>query len=390
MYASYYADAKKGLFLIFCMTFVIVTHVPHILENNTYYGYAPYVREMNVWIKYVDHVIIVAPLEKKQRTAIYSCYEHHNIAFVTIESFNVLNLKSVFKTIFKIPRITYKIFTNFKKADHIHLRCPGNIGLLASMAQVFFPNKRKTAKYAGNWDPKAKHPISYQLQKSILQNTFLTRNMQVLVYGDWENSTKNIKSFFTATYKEIDKKTILSKDLEGVIKSVFVGTLSIGKRPLYAIQLIENMVNMGFQISLSIYGEGDERSKMEEYIEEKSLKKNIQLYGNQSAEVIQKAYQESHFVILPSKSEGWPKVIAEGMFWGCVPIATSVSCVPYMLDYGNRGLLLDIDLMKDAKSIQELIKNDNRYQELSSNAVEWSRKYTLDAFETEIKLLLQP
>jgi hypothetical protein len=23
------------------------------------------------------------------------------------------------------------------------------------------------------------------------------------------------------------------------------------------------------------------------------------------------------------------------MFWGCVPIATAVSCVPYMLDYGK-------------------------------------------------------
>jgi hypothetical protein len=29
------------------------------------------------------------------------------------------------------------------------------------------------------------------------------------------------------------------------------------------------------------------------------------------------------------------------MFWGCVPIVTSVSCIPFMLDYGKRGVLLD-------------------------------------------------
>jgi glycosyltransferase involved in cell wall biosynthesis len=371
------------------MTFVILTHVPHILEDNAYYGYAPYVKEMNLWIKYVDKVIIVAPLEKTKKTPIHLHYEHHNINFVAIESFNILNLKSIFKTAFKIPKILYSIFVGFKRADHIHLRCPGNIGLLGSFVQVFFPYKIKTAKYAGNWDPKAKHPISYQLQKSILQNTFLTRNMQVLVYGHWQNSSKNIKPFFTATYREIDKEEILSKQCDTIIKFVFVGTLTEGKRPLYAIRLIENLIKSGQEAVLSVYGEGDQRNKIEKYIVENTLEKNVFLFGNQSAPIVQKAYQESHFVILPSKSEGWPKVIAEGMFWGCVPIATSVSCVPFMLDYGERGLLLTIDLEKDLQSIHELIKNEELYQKFIVNGAEWSRKYTLDVFEAEIKLLLK-
>jgi glycosyltransferase involved in cell wall biosynthesis len=371
------------------MTFVIVTHVPHIFEGNAYYGYAPYVKEMNVWIKNVDAVIIVAPLEKVEKTPIHLHYEHHNLSFVAIESFNVLSLKSIFETTFKIPRILYKIFNNFKKADHIHLRCPGNIGLLGCIVQIFFPYTSKTAKYAGNWDPKAKHPVSYQCQKSILQNTFLTRNMKVLVYGDWANSTKNIKSFFTATYKEHDKKPIVAKKLDKVIDIIFAGTLTIGKQPFYAIQLIERIINTGLPVLLSIYGEGEERSRMEKYIVENSLEKNIYLYGNQSEEVIRKAYEKSHFVILPSKSEGWPKVIAEGMFWGCIPLATPVSCVPYMLDHSNRGLLLEIDLEKDLKNICDLVKDSNRYQEMISNGVEWSRKYTLDVFEAEIKLLLK-
>ena len=39
-------------------------------------------------------------------------------------------------------------------ADHIHLRCPGNIGLLGCFSSNFISKKIKTAKYAGNWDPK--------------------------------------------------------------------------------------------------------------------------------------------------------------------------------------------------------------------------------------------
>ena len=70
------------------------------------------------------------------------------------------------------------------------------MGLIGAIVNILFPNKQKTAKYAGNWDPKSKQPWSYRLQKWILSNTFLTKNMQVLVYGEWPNQTKNIKPFF--------------------------------------------------------------------------------------------------------------------------------------------------------------------------------------------------
>lgn len=371
------------------MTFVIITHVPHIIEDNRYFAYSPYVREMNVWLKDVDKIIIVAPVENTQKTPIHIHYEHENIAFVTINSFDVLSVKSILRSLFVIPSILFKIFKSFNKANHIHLRCPGNVGLLGVLVQIFFPSKVKTAKYAGNWDPKVKAPLSYRLQKSILSNTFLTRKMQVLVYGDWEGSTKNIKPFFTASYKESDKRNIAPRSLENTIKMVFVGTLSSGKRPLYAIQLVEKLRNNEFSVELSLFGEGKERKFLEDYILNKKLSNTIVLHGNQNTEVIQNAYQKSHFVLLPSESEGWPKVIAEGMFWGCVPLATSVSCIPFMVDYGNRGLLLDVNLENDVKHITALIQNEDRFKKMASNGIEWSRKYTLDKFEQEIKLLLQ-
>ena len=43
------------------MTFAIFTLVQHREKDGKYYGYAPYIREMNIWTKYVDDVIVVAP-----------------------------------------------------------------------------------------------------------------------------------------------------------------------------------------------------------------------------------------------------------------------------------------------------------------------------------------
>jgi glycosyltransferase involved in cell wall biosynthesis len=276
-----------------------------------------------------------------------------------------------------------------QQADHIHLRCPGNIGLLGCIVQILFPYKQKSAKYAGNWDPKSKQPWTYRLQQWILSNTFLTRNMQVLVYGQWEGSSSNIKPFFTATYAEADKVPLLEKSLIGPICFVFVGTLVSGKRPLYAIQLVEALYKNGLDVLLTLYGEGTERNNLEEYIHQNNLENRIVLQGNQPQNVIQKGYEESHFVILPSQSEGWPKAIAEGMFWGCVPVATSVSCVPFMLDQGNRGVLLTMNLEKDLLRIEDLIKNETGFKEMSTKASHWSRQYTMDFFEGEVKKILK-
>jgi len=371
------------------MTFAIITHVPHILEQNQFFAYAPYVREMNIWSKYVDKVILLAPVSISNTSAIDCNYEHENIEFVPIESFDILNFKGLLSAILKIPNICGKIYSTMQKADHIHLRCPGNIGLLGCMVQILFPKKLKTAKYAGNWDPKSKQPLTYRLQKWILSNTFLTRNMQVMVYGEWEGSSKNITPFFTATYQEADKFPISRRDLKAQISFVFVGTLVVGKRPLYAIQLVESLSKKGFDVALTLYGDGIERIKLEEYIAKNSLGNIISLAGNQTRETVKSAFECSHFVILPSDSEGWPKAIAEGMFWGCVPVATAVSCVPFMLDYGNRGVLLEIDLEKDVLRMAALIKNEGVYERMSQKASEWSRNYTLDLFEMEIKKMLE-
>ncbi|OOG71469.1 glycosyltransferase [Flavobacterium sp. A45] len=370
------------------MIFAIITQVPHVFEKGIYLSYEPYVREMNIWGKHLDELIIVAPIIQTEKTAIDIPYNHEKINFFKIEAISLLGFKAILKAIIKIPKICLQIFKAMSQADHIHLRCPGNIGLLGCLVQILFPRKPKTAKYAGNWDPKAKQPWSYRLQKWILGNTFLTRNMQVLVYGEWEGSTKSIKPFFTASYTETEKSPITKLDLKRTINFVFVGTLSLGKNPLYAIQLVEKLYDKGHKVSLDLYGDGAEHRILENYIASNGIDKYIVLKGNQNQETIKKAYESSHFVILPSKSEGWPKVLAEGMFWGCVPIATKVSCIPFMFGDDERGILLEMNLEKDVKQLETILNDELGFDSKREKASDWSRKYTLDVFEDEIKKML--
>ncbi len=372
------------------MTFCIITHVNHTNRNGHFYAYAPYTDEMNIWIKNADKVIVTAPLDSFEPTQIHAAYQHNNIDFVVLQPFHTLGILAVLRSLVSVPFNVWRIFRAMKKADHIHLRCPGNIGLLGCFVQILFPKKTKTAKYAGNWDPTAKQPLSYRLQKWLLSNSFLTKNMQVLVYGQWSDQSKNIKPFFTATYPETEKTAVFPGKQEGIIQFLFVGTLTAGKQPLYAIKLLEKLNQNGIEAALSVYGEGPEKNKLEQYTTDNGLSAKVTLQGNRDKATIKKAYQQSHFLILPSKSEGWPKVVAEAMFWGCLPIASKVSCVPFILGQGNRGILLTNDLVQDVKQITALIDCPETYDFKVKDAIDWSRQYTTDVFEEAIKKMMRP
>lgn len=369
------------------MRFAVFTHVQHFKNGNHFYAYSPYVREMNLWFAQVENVEIVAPLIEGVPNAISIPYKTEKLIFNRISSFNLLCWKDRFLAIVKIPSIFYKVFQVMHRADHLHIRCPGNIGLIACIAQIFFPNKPKTVKYAGNWDPNAKQPWSYNFQKKMLSNTFLTRNTKVLVYGEWPNQSKNILPFFTASFynNEVPKTQI---DKSEIIKFLFVGSLSQGKRPLFAIKIFENILKNNINARLDIYGTGIMESKIRQYIKKHNIEYAIRLMGNKKLSILKEAYKESHFLILPSKSEGWPKVIAEAMFFGCIPIATQVSCIPWMLDYNNRGILIDEDLKSSSQKVVEVLNDKQLFNEMSKSAIMWSQGYTLERFEIEIQKLL--
>ncbi|TXD49134.1 glycosyltransferase [Polaribacter sp. IC073] len=370
------------------MRFLIISDAPVLKKENKLFSYAPYVNEMKLWIKHFEDVVLVSPTKYNKELLVESF--DRNLKVSSIPSISLISFLEILKSVLVLPYILFKLFLNMYMSDHIHIRSPGSIGLLACFVQIFFPFTPKTAKYAGNWDPKSKQPLSYKIQKWILSNTFLTRKMKVLVYGNWPLQTKNIIPFFTASYSQNEIEAVSKKELKDLIRLIYVGGLTVGKQPLLSVQTIHELINKGYQVQLDIYGDGIMRNEVENYVKSNQLEKSIFLHGNQPKNVVKEAYKEAHFLLFISKSEGWPKVVAEAMFWKCLPISSKVSCVPYMLDDGSRGSLVEANVSKEAlvKIIIEYIKNENIYQKEVLAAQNWAQSYTLDTFEAEIQNIL--
>ncbi|WP_286935351.1 MULTISPECIES: glycosyltransferase [unclassified Algoriphagus] len=372
--------------------FLIITHVAHVRFQGKYWGYGPYVREMNLWARNVASVTLLAPLSsKKAPDPIDLPYECSTLRFVQVESFELTSLRSSLKALFFLPSIFFKTWKEIKKSDHVHLRCPGNMGLIGAITQVLFPSKHKTAKYAANWDPSSQQPFTYRLQKKILASQALSKNMRVLTYGNWDSSNQNLVPFFTASYSEKDTKAVKPRQLslDQKIRLIYVGGLQKAKNPLLSIRVCQKLLENHVEAELNLYGQGPEMEKLLDFVEKNNLSNNVILHGNVNSEELIKAYQNSHFLIFVSESEGWPKVVAESMFWACLPITSPVSCVPQMLGDESRGDLVSNseDMIFDI--ICRYVEEPEKYYQKAQSARDWSQKYTLERFEHEIQNLLK-
>ena len=370
--------------------FLIVTHVPHVFYQGQLYAYGPYVREMNIWLQYVEEYVLVAPVSANAAISqidlpYLKLPKKHRV----IPSMDFTSTQKIFSSTVAAFKIISVLVSEMAGADHFHLRCPGNVGLLGTLVQIFFPFKKKTAKYAGNWDWRSKQPLSYRLQQYILRSPYLTSNMTALVYGNWPDLTKNIKPFFTATYRDNEKLSVAKSPIQQEVKLIFVGVLESYKSPGVVLDVAKHLHDSKIKFSLKFCGEGSEKLILIQKTLDLRLEGQVEFLGNVTSQKVKEHLIESHLLIFISRSEGWPKAVAESMFWGCVPITTDVSCVGDMVGRNNeRGYLVSNNATEIVEKILNLTQDPEKFDQMSQAAMEWSRVYTLDYFDSEIKKLL--
>ena len=131
------------------MKFLVIAHVIHKRKPDDHIlGYGPYVREMNLWFRHVKQVRVIAPMSSHAHDDIDLAYKHNNLEFIQVPGINFQTIGNTVRSLILLPLILWKIFLGMCWANHIHLRCPGNIGFLGCITQILFPWKAKTETIA--------------------------------------------------------------------------------------------------------------------------------------------------------------------------------------------------------------------------------------------------
>jgi glycosyltransferase involved in cell wall biosynthesis len=197
-------------------------------------------------------------------------------------------------------------------------------------------------KYAGNWvDPQM--PLGNQLQKRWLLKQ-LEPEIQVTYNGNWEDRPQFLSfdnpCFTEENYVEAKSALTIKPDpKEEGWTLCFVGALNAHKGVpliLETLSLLETSISIKI---LHFIGDGPNRKAYEQIALEIEIP--IQFHGFLPKPKVHQLLSESHALLLPSKSEGFPKVVGEAMAYGCVPIVSKVSCLEDYITDGENGYLLD-------------------------------------------------
>jgi glycosyltransferase involved in cell wall biosynthesis len=228
--------------------------------------------------------------------------------------------------------------------DMVHVRCPANIGLLTILLLAVRRSPRmRWIKYAGNWHPQGKESVSYSLQRWLLRRN-LPRAV-VTVNGTWPGQPPHVRPFLNPclTDEEIRSgaRAAATKRLTPPLTLLSVGRVEEAKGCLRSVSILESLVRRGVDAHLEIVGDGPDRERLERCVREAKLEGRVRMRGWLARPALNELYAAAHVLLLPSASEGWPKVLSEGMAYGVVPLAGAVSCVPEYLERLRTGRAID-------------------------------------------------
>ncbi len=156
---------------------------------------------------------------------------------------------------------------------------------------------------------------------------------------------------------------------------------------LDAAQLLKKFQN----VKLCMIGEGKESKSLKQYVDGLDLQDEVQIYDALSNQKLISFYDSADILILPSYTEGTPRVIAEAFSRKLPVIATRVGSIPLMIDNYKNGLLIEPGDRKALyKALVFCIQNPEKLNTMRDNAHQDAAKYMIkEQSERFIELLKQ-
>lgn len=160
---------------------------------------------------------------------------------------------------------------------------------------------------------------------------------------------KKVKTIYLGlVYGDLPQRTTPKTRMRHIVT---VAELHRNKGLVYAFSAIENLHKEGLDIKYSIFGEGEDRKKLEEFITTKKLENVIFLNGHVTG--ISESLQNFDIFLLPSVKEGLPYVLLEAGKAMLPVITTTTGGIPEIVRHEETGLLV---APKDTEHLTEELR----------------------------------
>lgn len=368
----------------------MVTDTAMVRKNGRIYAFGPVVRELEVFqelFRSVEWIGFERPELAEDPIMMPVPSDVHCILLKSSGGDSWVKKTGV---VFHLPIMLRTILKSMPGKKVIHTHAPSVPAFIAALLSVLFRKKIWWHKYAGNWG-EPHPPFFYGLQRQWLARAHWSK---VTINGRWPVQPAHCLSFenpcLTKTEREAGNRMALQKTFEGPLHICFVGNLSPFKGIIALVQALallpDDVIGM-----LKVAGDGPARSAVEAIITEYGLGHRVRLLGFQSREQLNALYAESHVLVLPSASEGFPKVVAEAAAYGCVSVVSDVSAIGQYIVTGVNGYLLQERSPEAiASALQQLASDRAALKSYSLAAVQLTERFTYEYFSRRIAAEILP
>jgi len=368
---------------------VVISPVVHYRHRGRLYAYAGYAREMEVWAELFGRITIAAPCreERPAGDCLPLTAEHITLHRV-IETGGTTWRKKALQLL-ALPALIWQLHRAMRKAGVIHVRCPGNLGLLGVILAPVH-SRRLVAKFAGQWTGYRGEAWTERLQRRLLGSRWWPG--PVLVYGVWPNQPPNVVPMFTSvlTAADLSRARRARVDRRGAasLRILFVGRLVPSKNADVLIAALARLEEKSVAFRCEIVGDGPDRVRLEAQVARLGLSQRVSFSGGLPLTEVFDHYERADVLVRASEAEGWPKVIAEGMAFGLVCIGSDRGLMPWMLDEG-RGLVVPAGHADALAAALERVATDPEIARASARATEAWRHYSLDDVRAALRAVMR-
>ncbi len=370
------------------MKLLIISNMAHYHKDGQIVGWGPAVEEINYLATIFDEIRHIACLHSRPAPPTALAYNSNKIRPILVPPSGGERLSDKLNILRLTPLYISKILRELPEVDAVHVRGPNNMSLLAVflLALVSHPTMR-WVKYGGNWKPAAREPRSFRFQRWCLLKGY--HRGIVTVNGQWPNQPKHVVAFINPciTEREINLACDLvsQKTLSTPLYLLYVGALNDSKGAGRILKICNCLKEKGLSFNMDIVGDGPQNAMYQEMADLQDIQELVSFHGWMPHSALSQFYKKSHFVLLPSSQEGWPKVLSEAMAYGVVPIASDVGSIRQNLEMAGCGKALPaLDIEAYVNGILGYIQQPDRWKQESLSGYRYAFRFTYENYLSDV------